>query len=162
MRGSRTIRTRKNRAAFLTALAAGNSVATAAEIAGIGRASAYDWRDADLDFANDWDDAVERSVDALEDVARARAVAGSDLLLIFLLRHRRPGTYREMRPSAAVVALSAEDLQILEQGRRIKAMTETEIQEEIDGIEGRRRIAVAARAETDAISRRRGNGRDHG
>jgi hypothetical protein len=37
---------------------------------------------------------MERGTDALEDVAVDRAIAGSDTLLMFLLRARRPEKYR--------------------------------------------------------------------
>jgi hypothetical protein len=50
---------------FLTALAAGSSVAAAASAAGIGRSSAYRWRD-DPAFADAWDNAEEESIDLLE------------------------------------------------------------------------------------------------
>jgi transposase-like protein len=56
MRG-RTVRTSKKRAAFLTSLAEGASVTAAARIAGIGRASLYDWRWSDANFADAWDSA---------------------------------------------------------------------------------------------------------
>lgn len=39
-------------------------------------------------------DAAEAGIDLLEDEARRRAMGGSDLLLIFLLRNRRPAVYR--------------------------------------------------------------------
>jgi hypothetical protein len=44
-----------------------------------------------------WDDAIEAGTDLLEDIARRRAVAQSDLLLIFLLRARRPHVYMPPR-----------------------------------------------------------------
>jgi hypothetical protein len=90
----RTIRTPKKRRAFLTALAAGHSVATACQLSRIGRTAAYAWRDVDPTFAAEWHDAAEAGIDLLEDEARRRAMAGSDLLLIFLLRNRRPDIYR--------------------------------------------------------------------
>ena len=85
----------EDRQAFLTALAAGQSVTAAAEAAGIDRKTAYRWRDAQPDFAASWEDALEDGTDHLEDEALRRAFAGSDLLLIFLLKARRPKKYRE-------------------------------------------------------------------
>lgn len=38
---------------------------------------------------------MDEGIDRLEKVARERAEAGSDLLLIFLLRAHRPGKFRE-------------------------------------------------------------------
>jgi hypothetical protein len=93
----RTIRTAKRRARFLTAIGAGNSVTAACQVAGLGHTAAYQWRADDGDFAAAWDDAADQSVDLLEDEARRRAMTQSDLLLIFMLRHRRPDVYRPPR-----------------------------------------------------------------
>jgi hypothetical protein len=93
----RTVRTPKRRAAFLTAIGGGQSVFAACQAAGIARSAVYTWRADDPDFAFAWDEAIEAGTDLLEDVARRRAVAQSDLLLIFLLRARRPHVYRPPR-----------------------------------------------------------------
>lgn len=85
----------KDRLAFLTALAAGQSVTAAAEAAGIDRKTAYRWRDAEPDFADAWEDALEDGTDRLEDEALRRAYNGSDTMVIFLLKARRPKKYRE-------------------------------------------------------------------
>ena len=90
----RTIRTPKRGRAFLTALAAGHSVTTACHLSRLGRTAAYAWRNDDPTFAAEWLDAAEAGIDLLEDEARRRAMGGSDLLLIFLLRNRRPDVYR--------------------------------------------------------------------
>ncbi len=89
----RTRRTRKKR--LLQALAAGLSVKAACEVAGIGRRTAYDWRNEDQEFASAWDEAIETGTDALEDEALSRAMNGSDTMLIFLLKARRPEKYRD-------------------------------------------------------------------
>jgi hypothetical protein len=148
-----TKRTVKKRNAFLTALAAGNSVTAAAAAAGIGRTAVYDWRDDDSEFAAAWDAAAEESTDLLEEEARRRALSASDVLLIFLLKARRPHIYREPR-SAAVVALSPEDMAALEQARRIREMSPEELESEIAGIQKRHEIADQARAMVDAIPRK--------
>jgi hypothetical protein len=88
-------------------------VGKAAKTAGVGRVTVYAWRNADPDFAAAWDSAVEQSTDLLEHEARRRAFTGtlkpvfqggkrvgevrefSDTLLIFLLKGRRPKTYRD-------------------------------------------------------------------
>ena len=80
---------------FLDALATGLSVSAAASAAGIGRQTAYDLRNRDPDFAAAWDDALEAGTDVLEDEARRRALNGSDLLTIFLLKGRRPWKFRD-------------------------------------------------------------------
>jgi hypothetical protein len=100
MRGSRTIRTSKNRTAVLRELAAGWSVHSATRRAGIGYRSYYDWRDDDPTFRAEADAAMEASTDLLEDEARRRALDQSDLLLIFLLRSRRPAIYNRKQTIA--------------------------------------------------------------
>jgi len=85
--------TRKKR--FLAVLAAGHSVMTAAEAAGVARQTVYRWRQEDEAFARAWDEAIEAGTDRLEDEALRRAFAGSDTLLIFLLKARRPAKYRD-------------------------------------------------------------------
>lgn len=83
------------KATFLKAFASMPNVSTACKRAKISRETAYEWREQDLDFAADWDAAAEASCDALEDVARQRAIETSDTLLIFLLKAHRPLLYRE-------------------------------------------------------------------
>jgi hypothetical protein len=91
--GRRTIRTAKNRRKVLAALAEGWSVHAAAERTGIGYTSLFEWRQADPEFAAEVEAAMEAATDLLEDEARRRAMDQSDLLLIFLLKARRPGIY---------------------------------------------------------------------
>jgi len=104
---SRTVRTPKNEGAFIDALRDGRSITAACIDAGIGRQTAYDWREADKAFAKAWDDAIEEGTDRLEDEAHRRARDGtqkpiyqggkrvgvineySDTLMIFLLKARR-------------------------------------------------------------------------
>lgn len=99
--------------AFLEGLRGGLSVAHAATKAGFTRQAAYDKRKHDLEFAQAWNDAVEQGTDVLEDAATVRAVRGvekpvfqqgkqvgtireySDILLIVLLKARRPEKYRD-------------------------------------------------------------------
>lgn len=127
----RTIRTVEARAAFLKALAECGNATDACLAAGIGRRSAYDWKDDDEAFAADWEEALEEGTDALEREARRRAVEGvdepvfyqgqqvatvkrkADALLVLLLKANRPHTFRERmelsgdpaRPLNAKVAL---------------------------------------------------------
>jgi transposase len=91
----RTKRTPEMEQAFLDALCDGYSVNRAAKAAGIGRRTAYEWRDADPEFKQRWLEAVEAGTDTLEDEARDRAMDTSDTLLIFTLKARRPEKYRE-------------------------------------------------------------------
>jgi hypothetical protein len=83
------------KAKFLHLLADLGNITLAALGAGLGRRTVYGWRKKDPDFAAAWDDALEIGADALEDEARRRAMAGSDLLLIFLLKGAKPHIYRE-------------------------------------------------------------------
>lgn len=105
--------------------------------------------------------AEEESIDALEDEARRRALDGSDLSLIFLLKHRRPAVYRPPRASAAVLAMSPEDIAAVEQARRMREMSSEEIEAEIAEIERRHALADAARAEVETLPRHRGNSADN-
>lgn len=78
---------------FLASLELDPNVSTAAKDAGISRQYAYLIRESDTVFAKAWDDAKEQSTDGLETVARKRAVDGSDVLLIFLLKSNRSEIY---------------------------------------------------------------------
>lgn len=55
----------------------------------------WNWLKADKEFAAEVAAAEQAVADHLEEVARQRAVAGSDVLLIFLLKGFRPEKYRE-------------------------------------------------------------------
>jgi hypothetical protein len=80
---------------FLDGLRMHGVVTRAAMEAGIDRDTAYYERQRDPTFAVEWQEALDRGVDMLEDVAKQRAFAGSDTLLIFLLKAHRPERYRE-------------------------------------------------------------------
>ena len=90
-------RTPEKQAAFCTALAAVGTVSRACREVGIGRVTAYAWRDEDEAFAAEWDKAKAMGFDALEDEAIRRAFEGSDTLLIFLLKAAKPEKYRERK-----------------------------------------------------------------
>jgi len=83
--------------AFLAALENTGSVTAAAEAAGVHRTAAYKHLQTDKAFSEKWDESVEHASDVLEDEARKRAFAGSDLLLMFLLKGIRPQRWRESR-----------------------------------------------------------------
>lgn len=98
---------------FIAALSKSGVIGTACKYARFGRTTAYKWRDEDETFKKLWDEALEDSTDLLEEEARRRAHDGtlkpvyqggecvghireySDLLIIFLLKARRPEKYRE-------------------------------------------------------------------
>jgi hypothetical protein len=105
---NRTKQTDERVERFLTALSEGGSVTKAAEQAGIGRRTVYDWKATDPEFAALFEDAWQRGIAALEDEAVRRAYQGvqrpvfskgvqvgsvteySDSLLMFLLKSRDP------------------------------------------------------------------------
>lgn len=110
---------------FIEALERTGNVTLAARAAGVSRNTPYEYREAHPDhpFVDEWDRAVETSIDLLEAEARRRAQIGtakpvfgqlrndkgqivgvgqigtvqeySDTLLIFLLKSLRPAKYRE-------------------------------------------------------------------
>jgi hypothetical protein len=104
---------RRKQDRFLDAFVEHATVAAASKVAGVGRRTHYDWLEADAGYADRFKDAEEEVTEALEAEARRRAVAGveepvhyqgervdtirrySDVLLIFLLKARRPNIYRE-------------------------------------------------------------------
>src|SRR5215212_10299692 len=92
---NRTSRTPKKDEAFFNALRDGRSISAACLEAGITRSSAYLWRESDPAFRTKWGECVEEGTDRLEDEAMRRAVDGSDTLLIFMLKARRPQKFKD-------------------------------------------------------------------
>ena len=66
----------------------------AAQAAGVSRQTAYRWRHEDSDFADQWDEAHENAVDAVENTIYQQAVGGNTLAAIFYLKAHRP-IYRD-------------------------------------------------------------------
>jgi len=111
MPASCTVRTSKKKAEFLDLLSENGNVSSAALACHLPRRTLYACRAVDPDFAAAWDESLELGLDALEDEAIRRAAEGteepvfqgglrcgsvrkySDLLLIFLLKFRRPSRY---------------------------------------------------------------------
>jgi hypothetical protein len=83
------------RTRFLEELAAGGTVADACHAAGFSRQYAYERRKVDAEFGQAWVDVLEAGTEQLEREAGRRAMMGSDLLMIFLLKSRRPEVYRD-------------------------------------------------------------------
>ena len=81
--------------AYLIALAQTSNVTLSAQMAGIARATVRERYDTSPEFRKACDDAINQGVDILEAEARRRAMSGSDLLLIFLLKAHRPDKYRD-------------------------------------------------------------------
>jgi hypothetical protein len=74
---------RQWKAKFLQQLAECGNVRLAAEAACVGRATAYNHRESDKDFAAKWDEAMEDAADVLEAEARRRAAKGVDEPVIY-------------------------------------------------------------------------------
>jgi hypothetical protein len=87
--------TLEKRDEFLAELRDGQSISAAATSIHVSRQAIYKLKLTDTEFAEAMADAVETGTDSLEDEAVKRARAGSDTLLIFLLKGRRPDKYRE-------------------------------------------------------------------
>jgi hypothetical protein len=79
---------------FLAALTEQGTVYHAAQAAGISRQTAYRWREDDLQFAVEWNQAHENAVDAVENTIYRQAVGGNTLAAIFYLKAHRP-IYRD-------------------------------------------------------------------
>jgi hypothetical protein len=84
-----------NQRRFLTAYALCGNLTHAAELVGLTRQCHYLWSGEDPGYVEAFKTAQEESVERLEEEARRRAMAGSDLLLIFLLKSLRPAKYRD-------------------------------------------------------------------
>lgn len=81
--------------AFFGYLAEGASITEACREIGVSTRSVQRRRKSDPEFAARFDEAYELSTQALEREAFRRAADKSDLLLIFLLKARRPNVYRD-------------------------------------------------------------------
>lgn len=80
---------------FLRAFAKTGNMTEACKLAGVSRQSIYRLRKSDEAFQTAVNQAVEEGADELEGVAKQRAKAGSDVLLMFLLKGLRPEKYRD-------------------------------------------------------------------
>jgi hypothetical protein len=87
-----TIRHPKKRA-FLMAFSQCGEQAKAATAAEVDRTTIWVWRKDDEVFAAAYEQAQEMAGDELEEVAISRAKAGSDTLLIFLLKGQKAEKY---------------------------------------------------------------------
>lgn len=84
------VRTFKRRKIFLDMLAAGNTESAAARAADGKLRNFKKWRDEDVDFAKDWEEAIDEGTDFIEDIATERAIKKSDALMAMILKARRP------------------------------------------------------------------------
>ena len=99
---------------FVEYLATNGNISQSARLAGVSRRYVYDMLQKDEQFRGRVDEALDESVERLEQIARDRAEAGSDLMLIFLLKALRPHKYREKpaiinnAPTSYVIDLGAD------------------------------------------------------
>lgn len=75
-------------------LEAQGTVLRAAKSAGVSPWTAYRWRQEDLEFADQWDEAPENAVDVVENSLYQKAVSGDTVCIIFYLKAHRP-IYRD-------------------------------------------------------------------
>lgn len=105
--------TARRKSLALDLLSRGHTLARVREALGINRVTVYRWRQDDPSFAQAYSDAMEAGTDLIEQEARRRAVEGydrpifqrgalvglervySDVLLMLLLRGRRPEVFRD-------------------------------------------------------------------
>jgi hypothetical protein len=87
---NRSKRTKSKEKKILDCLRSGGTIKEAVEAGGIGRTTLFEWKSEDPEFAALVEAAIEDGTDALEGIARDRAKEKSDLLLMFILKKRRP------------------------------------------------------------------------
>lgn len=114
--------------AFLESFRLCGNVTVASKVVGVERHTVYTWQEHDPAFVIAYQQAEIEATEVLEEEARRRAVDGverpiyhagkvvghtreySDVLLIFLLKARKPGTYREPRQGSAPPGLGVAPL----------------------------------------------------
>jgi hypothetical protein len=82
---------------FLRSLRKTPNVSVACAMAGVGRTTAYKYREEDELFREKWEEMLEASVDRIEEKAFQVAMAGDSSLISFLLRCHRPQIYRDVQ-----------------------------------------------------------------
>ena len=87
--------THPKKRAFLAAYIRCASITTAAKRAKCSREAHYAWLREDPAYSKAFKQAIDLAGDSLEDEAARRAFAGSDVLMIFLLKGVKPWKYRE-------------------------------------------------------------------
>jgi hypothetical protein len=89
---------------FVEALVRGAAPEGAARSIGVDRATAFRWKDADATFAEQWDEARDRRVEAVETVLYRMAMQQDFSAVIFFLKSHRP----EICNRRQVVAISGD------------------------------------------------------
>lgn len=87
--------TLQKRKAFIGALYENPNVSQVCRDLGISKRTAYDHKQANEEFSDQWDAAIKIGLGELEDIAFKRATDGSDTMLIFLLKAYDPSKYND-------------------------------------------------------------------
>jgi hypothetical protein len=95
MARGRSNRSPKKKAILLKAIAEGMTISEAAARAKMSWRSVFDWRNADPEFAAEFKLAYDAGSDVFEQEIRRRALAGSDVLLMFLSKQRDPARFNQ-------------------------------------------------------------------
>lgn len=101
---------------FLTAYRKLGGMVTAAEAVDVSPNTIWEWRQDDEEFASRFNALREKDTEQLEKEARRRALKKSDLLMMFLLKGRRPETYRDNSKVEHTGTVSIKDL-LLDDGK---------------------------------------------
>lgn len=158
---SNSNRTPERAIAFCAALAETANIGRACRAIGMGRTTAYEWRESDPDFAAMWDKAMRVGVTALEDEAKRRAFEGIDKPLTHkgqftYLRDPETGdvvrddegaprvaTVKEYSDTLAIVLLKAHDPERYRDNSKVEmagslqltTLSDDELEEEIAALE---------------------------
>jgi hypothetical protein len=92
---ARARRTVRWHATFIQALRKSPNITAACHAAGVNRTTAYRHREDDESFAAKWDEALDQSVDEVEETAFRIAKEGDNQMIQFVLKAHRPAIYRE-------------------------------------------------------------------
>jgi hypothetical protein len=121
--------------AFLQVLANEGTVTAACVAAKVGRSTVYRRRSEDPAFAEAWDDIDAAVVDVLEHEAVRRALEGSDRMLEFVLKAKRPEVYRDnvrLEHSGLPAGVTAEELRDAQRHAEARRRAESMTDEELD------------------------------
>ena len=103
--------------AFLTTLGKTANVRYSCSKAGVSWQVAYRRKQTDPIFAANWESTLEDSIDDLEAIARSRAIASSDTLIIFLLKSHRRSVYGD-KPEVEKTRRRPLDIMLLSEEQR--------------------------------------------
>ena len=103
--------TAENKRALIKALSIGMGPGEAAEAIGIGRSTAFNWKQEDPAFSAKWEEARETAWDKLEGRLYDIGMAGEVKAITDTLKARRPETWRETRsePTLTTVKMTLEE-----------------------------------------------------